>query len=98
MYSFSTLDLLYLVLSVAILWVAIFLCGTLWHLAGTLKRVNEIIDKTKRQVEKVQEAIATLREGMERAMTYTGLVAKGGDMLLDVLGKKKKGRRKKDEE
>jgi len=95
---FSTIDLLYLVLSVAVLWVAIFLCGALWQVGGFFKRANRMIDATTRQVEKVQDALMTLRDGMDRAMTYAGLFAKGGEMVIGALGKKKKGKGKKSDD
>lgn len=88
---YSTLDLLYLVLAVGVLWIVVFLCAALYQIGGFFKRANRIIDKTARQIERVQEAVETLRDGLQNAMTYAGWAAKGGEFLLDrFVGKRKK--------
>ncbi|MCR4278479.1 MAG: DUF948 domain-containing protein [bacterium] len=92
---YSSLDILYLVLAIGFLWISIFLCLALYQFGGFFKRANRIIDATTKQVERVQEAIETLRDGMHNAMTYAGWAAKGGEFLMEKFTdtkKKKKGK------
>jgi len=87
---YSTLDILYLALAIGFIWISVFLCLALYRVGGFFQRANRIIDATTKQVERVQEAIETLRDGMHNAMTYAGWAAKGGEFLLDTFTNKKK--------
>lgn len=90
----DTKDLLYLVLSVAVIWITFFLCWALYELATFSRRVNKIVDDVQQKIDRVEEMVESFKEKIANPLSYLGLLASGGKTMYSVL-KNKKGKKKK---
>lgn len=77
----NTLDLLYIVLAIAIIWVAVFLAWALYEAARFFRQLNTVTSQTRATVGKVQEFVQN---------SIPGLAMQGGKALVGYLKKKKK--------
>jgi len=94
----STVDLFYLVLSISIGWVAIFLCWGLYELARMLHQANAVVSDAREKMGRLERAISAIKERLESSAGYLGAIAEGGKALLSFLHvteEKKEKRRKK---
>lgn len=92
-------DLLYIVSSIALVWVAGFLCWALYELARLLRQSNDVMAETRAQLAAIREAASDLRERIDSSLGYVSALAAGGKAVLSVLrGRKEKrtGRRRED--
>lgn len=90
----STLDLLYLVISVAVLWVAAMLTWLLFEAALAMRNANSMIKNIQKKVVWLEDTIAGIGERLESSASYFGAAAKGGKMLASFI----KSRRDAEEE
>lgn len=81
----STKDLLYLVLSVATGWVAVFLCWTLYELAKMLHQANAVVTETREKINRLEKAVVAIKEKIESSAHYLGMLAEGGKSLLSFM-------------
>jgi uncharacterized protein YoxC len=88
MFLESSLDLLYIVLSVAVLWFTIFLCWLLYQGARVLKNANDIIENVNRKVEMVVDAVEFMREKVDKMSSSMNIVSKVASTVVEkiVLG------------
>lgn len=94
----STKDLLYLALSVAILWIAAFLCWGLYELARLLHQANQMVSDTREKISRVEKAIGAIKEKLESSVNYLGMFATGWKTFLGMFQareERKEQRRKK---
>jgi biopolymer transport protein ExbB/TolQ len=66
----QTQETLYIVLSVAIVCVTVFLCWALYELATFLRRSNRIVDEVERKVQHVQESLSNIKDRFEQVAGY----------------------------
>jgi len=81
----STLDLLYLVISIGVLWVAAMLTWLLFEAALAMRNANRMIKNIQRKVIWLEETIAGIGERLESSASYFGAAAKGGKMLASFI-------------
>lgn len=100
--SFSSLDILYLVLSFCALLFTIAVFWFFWQLATILKNVNDTFSDARDMMRKMEEALNGIREKFDRASSLVGLGANTAAKAVEyVIEKKKKMERemaKEDEE
>lgn len=72
-------DLLYIVLSLCILWFTIFLCWLLYQAARVLRNANRMVEHALQKLELIADAMKFVRERVEKITgsmgTITNLVA-----------------------
>ena len=100
-------DLLYIVLSLSVLWFTVFLCWLLYQTARVLRNANRIIENVTEKLELIAEAVEFIRDRIDGLTSTAGIITKmmGGAMEkfvtgkistnLDDRGKKKKTDKKK---
>ena len=78
MYS-SNQELLYIVLSLCIVWFTVFLCWFLYQAARVLKNANDILEDLMQKIELITDAVHFIKEkvdALSRSMgTVNGLLA-----------------------
>lgn len=102
----NTQDILYIVLSVAVVWATVFLCWALFEIAGFMRRANRIVDETTEKLSRIEKAFVTIKEKLEHSAGALGVIAEGGRALLSMFRareekkekRKKKGKLLEDEE
>ncbi|PIZ95442.1 MAG: hypothetical protein COX81_00795 [Candidatus Magasanikbacteria bacterium CG_4_10_14_0_2_um_filter_37_12] len=69
-------DLLYIVLSLSILWFTVFLCWLLYQAARVLRNANEIIENLTHKLEIISDAVEFIRAKVDKATDHMGAVSK----------------------
>lgn len=85
----STLDLLYLVIAIAVLWVAGMLTWLLFEAALALRKTNRIITSVHKKVLWLEETIAGIGDRLESSASYIGAITKSGKAIATFLKKRK---------
>lgn len=80
----STLDLLYLTLAIAVLWIAVFLCWGLYELARLLHQANEMVTDTREKITRIERAMMSIKEKLESSVQYLGMFATGWKTFLHL--------------
>jgi hypothetical protein len=88
----STLDLLYLVISIAVLWVAAMLTWLLFEAALAMRNANRMIRVVQKKVLWLERTIADIGERLESSAGYLGAAAKGGKMIASFIRERKRSR------
>ncbi|MEK7084882.1 MAG: hypothetical protein AAB932_06620 [Patescibacteria group bacterium] len=85
----NSLDLLYIVLALCILWFTIFLCWLLYQAARVLRNANVIIENLMRKLELISDAVEFIREKVESVSDHMGIITRfAGDLVEKfVVGK-----------
>jgi uncharacterized protein YoxC len=88
MFLESSLDVLYIVLSLAVLWFTVFLCWLLYQAARVLKNANDIIENVNRKLEIVVDAVEFMREKVDKMSSHMNIVSRLASTLVEkvVLG------------
>lgn len=76
---YSDQGLLYLVLSIAVAWIAVFLCWALYETALLIRRSRLIVDDLTAKIKKVEDAVKS----------GTQLLVSGGEIVSSLFGKRK---------
>lgn len=85
MFISSSQDLLYIVLSLSVLWFTIFLCWLLYQAARVLKNANEIVENITQKLELITDAVSMMREKVEGISSHMGVVGKMASGLVEKL-------------
>jgi uncharacterized protein YoxC len=67
-------DLLYIVLSLSVLWFTIFLCWLLYQAARVLKNANNIIENLTEKLELIVDAVDFIKEKIENLSSTMGIM------------------------
>ena len=81
----STLDLLYLVIAVAVLWVAAMLTWLLFEAALALRNANRFIAIVRKKAMWIEKKFGGIGDRLESSSAYISAIAKGGKMVADYL-------------
>ena len=84
-----SLDLLYIVLALCILWFTVFLCWLLYQAARFLKNANDIVESVSEKLELIAEAVEFIRAKVDKMTNSMGVVSKLTSSLVEkfILGK-----------
>lgn len=93
-------DLLFIVLSLCILWFTVFLCWLLYQAARVLRNANRMVEHALEKLELIADAMKFVRERVEKITgsmgTMTTMVASLAEKLVvGAMVKKMDQRRKK---
>lgn len=85
----SLQQLLYLVLSICVVWATVFLCWLLYQAAKVLKNTNKIMDSVVQKLEYISDAVSFMQNKMDHVSKHmssmTGLL--GGMVEKFVVSK-----------
>jgi len=84
----SAKDLLYIALTIAVLWIAAFLCWGLYELGRLLHQANDMVQDTREKISRVEKAIASIKEKLESSVNYLGMFATGWKSFLALFEKR----------
>lgn len=77
-FSFTPLDILFIVLAIAVFLVTIFLCMALYHSIQIMRGVEHVVDKAQETVDQVNEyiskPISVMLEVIERVRQMMGII------------------------
>jgi len=68
-------DLLYIVLSLSILWFTVFLCWLLYQAARVLRNINKITESVVQKLEMIADAVGFIREKVDNLSGKMGMVS-----------------------
>ncbi|MBU1348502.1 hypothetical protein KJ781_00320 [Patescibacteria group bacterium] len=94
----STVDILYIVLAVAAVWITVFLCWALFELATLMRRANKIVDEAKEKLSRVEKAIMSAKEKLESSAKYLGILAEGGRAAMNMFRNRQEEQEEDEEE
>jgi hypothetical protein len=85
----NTLDLLYLIIGVAVLWVAAMLTWLLFEAAIILRNVNRGFKAVRKKVEWIGETIEGIGDRLESSSSYINAIAQGGKAVAEFIRDRK---------
>jgi predicted PurR-regulated permease PerM len=88
-------DLLLISISLAVLWLTIFLCAVLYYLAAILRQIYQAIQNWKNRLEKIDEILGLIKEKIEQASSSLVLIAEGVRKSIEFLVRKQTKKKKK---
>ena len=98
-------DLWYIVASICLVAITIFLCLVLFRLLHVLKQTDEIVTTTREKLAILEDMVETISERFTSIAGYASLLTEGGKKLLSLIGdhtsggkKKRKGLRDEEDE
>lgn len=85
----SSQDLLYIVLSICVLWFTVFLCWLLYQAGRVLRNANRVIETLTHKLELISEAVDFIRRKVDGLSSSMGVVSSIASGLMEkyVLGK-----------
>ncbi|MFA5129952.1 MAG: hypothetical protein WC477_03455 [Patescibacteria group bacterium] len=92
----STLDLLYLVIAIGVLWVAAMLTWLLFEAALALRHINRFMAIVHKKAMWIEKKFGGIGERLESSSTYINAIAKGGKLVADYM--KERREREDDDE
>lgn len=78
----SSKDILFLILSAAIVTLTFFVAWTLFLVIQMLRDARAMTDSVRRDVEKVSELLDLLKEKIASSASYLGIIAEGARHLV----------------
>ena len=84
-------DLLYIVLSFAVLWITVFLCWLIYYLVSILRNANEMVEELRERFRGIEDAIRSIRDKMEHATSTLSFVSEGVMRLIQYFISRGKG-------
>ena len=87
----SSKDVLYIVISFCIIWVAVFLCWMFYYAGKILKNTNQIIEEFRVRLQSLADAIGFIQEKVEfMSCAMTTMFKGAGEVLSGAVMKKAK--------
>lgn len=82
-------DLLYVVLSLSLIWFTVFLCWLLYQAARALRNINTIVETLTEKLELITDAVEFIRKKVDNMSGHMGAVSSVASSLIEkfVLGK-----------
>lgn len=81
----STREILFIVLAIAVGWVAVMLCWALFELATLLRKANRVVAETEQKIIRIEHGVMALKERVESSVNYLGILAEGGKAVMSML-------------
>ena len=103
-------DVLYIVASLCLIWITVFLCWALFEAGRLLHQANKMVTDTREKITRVERVLTTVGDKIGSASSYLGLIAEGGKQVMSwmknredddddvILVKKSKSKRKSRED
>ena len=68
-------DLLFVVLSLCIVWFSVFLCWLLYQAGRVLKNINDIVESTTQKLEMITDAVYFIRDKVDNLSGKMGVIS-----------------------
>ena len=85
----STLDLLYLIIAISVLWVAAMLTWLLFEAAKALSAMNRFLAIVHKNVSWLDKKVSSIGDRIESSSMYIDAIAKGGRALVKMMQERK---------
>lgn len=82
-------DLLFIVLSIAIVWVTVFLCWALYRLAIFLRNLNTTTLEVNTKIEAIDEWFEMTKQRVAHTFSFMSTVSQGVEAALGMLKARK---------
>ncbi len=89
---FTPQELLYLIGSICLLFVAGFLCWVLYEIARLVRQANTMVSHTRTQIEKIETVAVGAIEKLSNASSYLGFLAEGGKQIFSMVSNRRKAK------
>jgi len=87
----ESLDILYIVLAFAALWVTAFTCWFIYQIVTIMRNVNNVISDLHEAISKIEGTMNTIKSRFESHTSNLGIIAEGAKQVVSyVLDKNKK--------
>lgn len=86
----SSLDLLWVALAFAILWIGIASGFAVFYFALTLRNIWRITESVKKKVEAVQKVVTAFRGKVENTASYVPPLIEGITKIIEAVAEKKR--------
>lgn len=85
----SSQDILYIVLSLCVLWFTVFLCWLLYQAGRVLRNANKVVEGLMHQLELISNAVDFIRKKVDGLSSSMGVVSSLATGLVEkyVVGK-----------
>ncbi|MBP7992638.1 MAG: hypothetical protein KAZ30_03195 [Candidatus Magasanikbacteria bacterium] len=85
----SSQDILYIVLSLCILWFTVFLCWLLYQAGRVLRNANKVVEGLMQQLELISSAVDFIRKKVDGLSSSMGVVSSLATGLVEkyIVGK-----------
>lgn len=85
----SSVDILYIVIALCVLWFTVFLCWLLYQAGRVLRNANNILETVSEKLELISEALHFIQKKVDGISSNMGLVGKMLSSLMEkfVIGK-----------
>ncbi len=85
----SSVDILYIVMALCVLWFTVFLCWLLYQAGRVLRNANNILETVSEKLELISEALHFIQKKVDGISSNMGLVGKMMSALMEkfVVGK-----------
>lgn len=82
-------DLLYIVLSICIIWLTVFICWLLYYLITIVGGLRKIIKNTEDKIEKIDALLNLIKNKIENSASYLTLMVDGIAKIVSYVKDKK---------
>lgn len=92
----SPLDILYIVLAFAVLWITAALFWLVWQIATIARTVNATLNEAREKIAKIEDALNAMRARFEKATSTGTVLVEGVKRVVDYAIDRKKAHAKPD--
>ncbi len=85
-------DILYIVLSFAVIWFTIFICWFFYYLIMIVRNVNQTVQEVHHKLQLIDRVANAVREKLEKSSSYLFIIAEGIKQGVGYLMDKKRKR------
>ncbi|HPA25990.1 MAG TPA: hypothetical protein PLK76_04510 [bacterium] len=82
-------DLLFVVLSICIIWLTVFMCWLLYYFISIIGGVKKIIKNLEDKIEKIDNLLSLIKEKIEHSTSYLTLMVDGISKIVNYAKDKK---------
>ncbi len=86
----STLDFLYIVLSICIIVLTVFICWGIYYGIRIIKSIFNIIDQTQESLKRLENAFLETKERIENSFSAIKITTEAVKAILEFFTKKRK--------
>lgn len=88
-------DILYIVLSIAILWITVFFCWLLYYFVAIMREMRGSVKDIRDKIHRLDDAVCHIKEKFERSISVFSVTGEAIKQLVSYLAEKKKEKKEK---
>lgn len=82
-------DLLYVVLSICIIWLTVFMCWLLYYFISIIGGIRKIVRNVEDKIEKVDNLLSIIKDKIEHSAGYLTVMVEGISKIVSYMKDKK---------